>query len=368
MKKVFSMKREITSLSPMRLAAKKLMRHKLALWSFFILLVFYILAIFAGFFSPYAYDKSVPKKAYHPPVKIRFMDENNKFHFRPFVYETRLKIKDGSKTYKNITDKRYPIKLFVKAFEYKVLGIFPASRHLFGVDEPAKLYVFGADWNGRDIISRIIYGGRVSLSIGLIGVSISISLGMLFGGIAGYFGGWIDHVMMRLVEMIMSVPGFFLMLTLRSVLPLELSSTEVYLMLIVIMSFIGWAGMARVIRGIVLSIRESDYVLAAKALGASHMSIIIKHILPNTSSYVIVAATLSIPSYILGEAALSLLGLGITEPQVSWGNMLTRAMNITDIKFHPWILIAGFAIFIVTMCFNFFGDGLRDALDPKTGT
>jgi peptide/nickel transport system permease protein len=223
----------------------------------------------------------------------------------------------------------------------------------------------GSDWNGRDILSRLIYGSRVSLSIGLLGVMISFTIGMIVGGISGYFGGRLDTFLMRLVEVIMCFPDFYLMLALRAAFPLELPSTVIYLLIVGIMSFIGWAGMARVIRGIVLSVREREYVLAAKAYGVTHIAIIIKHVLPNTFSYAIVAATLSIPGYILGEAALSLLGLGINEPHASWGNMLTAAMNLSDMVQHPWILVPGIAIFVTVMAFNLLGDGLRDAFDPK---
>jgi peptide/nickel transport system permease protein len=193
---------------------------------------------------------------------------------------------------------------------------------------------------------------------------ISFSIGMIIGGISGYFGGWVDAVLMRVVELIMSFPSFYLILALRAAFPIDLPSTSVYLLIVMILSFIGWAGLARVIRGIVLSIREREYVIAAKALGVKNFWIIVRHTLPNTISYAIVAATLSIPGYILGESALSLLGLGINEPQASWGNMLARAMSLSELVNHPWILSPGFLIFIAVMAFNFLGDGLRDAFDP----
>jgi peptide/nickel transport system permease protein len=236
---------------------------------------------------------------------------------------------------------------------------------LFGVDEPAKIYLLGADYRGRDLFSRILYGSRVSLSIGFVGVAVSFSVGMLVGGISGFFGGRTDNLLMRLCEMVMMIPGFYLMLALRAAFPPDLSSVEVYLMIVLIMSFIGWAGLARVIRGMVLSIREKEFVTAAHASGQGSLRIIVRHILPNTLSYVIVAVTLSIPSYILGESALSLIGLGIQEPYASWGNLLSEAMNIAEIKFHPWILIPGLFIFVTVMSFNFLGDGLRDAFDPR---
>jgi peptide/nickel transport system permease protein len=229
----------------------------------------------------------------------------------------------------------------------------------------ARLYLLGADARGRDLLSRLLYGSRVSLTIGLVGVAITFVLGMLVGGISGYFGGRTDVVLMRACEMFMMIPGFYLMLALRSALPPEMSSVEVYVLLVAIMSFIGWAGFARVVRGMVLSIRNREYVLAAQASGASHLTIILRHVLPNTLSYAIVALTLSIPGYILGESALSLLGLGIQDPHASWGNLLKEAMDVAQIKFHPWILLPGLCIFVTVMAYNFLGDGLRDAFDPR---
>jgi peptide/nickel transport system permease protein len=197
------------------------------------------------------------------------------------------------------------------------------------------------------------------------GVTVSFLLGLTVGGIAGYFGGWVDSALMRMCEMIMIIPGFYLMLALRAAFPATMSSTSIYLMIVVIMSFIGWAGLARVVRGMVLSIAAKDYVTAAKAVGGKDIVIIFRHVLPNTLSYVIVSLTLSIPGYILGESALSLLGLGIQDPQASWGNLLSDAMDVGAIQFHPWMLIPGAFIFIAVMAFNFLGDGLRDAFDPR---
>ncbi|HDI45851.1 MAG TPA: ABC transporter permease, partial [Candidatus Omnitrophica bacterium] len=242
---------------------------------------------------------------------------------------------------------------------------FKTDIHLFGVDEPAKIYLFGADSRGRDLFTRILYGARISLSIGIIAVLITFTLGLIIGGISGYFGGMVDTILMRVVEMFMLIPGFYLLLALRSSFPPEIGTVKIYFLIVVILSFIGWAGLARVIRGIVLSLKEKEYILSARAVGCSHLRIILKHILPNTASYTLVAITLSIPGYILGESALSLLGLGIQDPVPSWGNLLTDAMSIVRIKFYPWILIPGFFIFLTVMAFNMLGDTLRDIYDPK---
>lgn len=324
---------------------QRLFKHKMALIGGLILFILYLISIFAGFFAPYPFDVETRQKAYHPPTII-------KFDPGPYIYDYKMEFIEGKRIYTPITTEKHYIKFFT-------------GGHLFTVDDPARIYLLGSDWNGRDIYSRIIYGSRISLSIGLAGVGISLFFGLIIGGISGYFGGKIDAIIMRFVELLMSFPAFYLMLALRAVFPLTMPSLTVYLMIIVILSFLGWPGLARVIRGMVLSLREREYILATKALGGGTRRILIRHLLPQTFSYTIVAASLSIPGYILGESALSLLGLGIMEPYASWGNMLNRAMSITDIHFHPWILWPGAFIFITVMAFNFLGDGLRDILDPR---
>ena len=347
------------------MAVKRLKRNRLGLGGFFVLILLYNLAIFADFVSPYHYDNEARTRSYNPPTGLHFFDAQGRFHLRPFIYNYTYKFdKFYRRKYNLDKSKIYPVKLFVRGDKYKLLWIFPANLHLFGVDKPARIYLLGADSRGRDLASRILYGSRVSLSIGLVGVAISFVIGTILGGISGYFGGKIDNIIMRLCEMVMMIPGFYLMLALRAAFPPRLSSVQVYLLIVVIMSFIGWAGLARVIRGMAISIREKEYVLAARAQGVNPFFIILRHVLPNTFSYTIVALSLSIPGYILGESALSLLGLGIQDPHASWGNLLSEAMAVAQIRFHPWILIPGIFIFITVMAFNFLGDGLRDAFDP----
>ena len=339
-------------------------KRKLALIALIVLASLYLGAIFADFLSPYHYDDEDAMYSWCPPTKIHFFNKETG-SFGPYIYEYEFRPnKYFKKDYQPNVEKTYPVKFFVKGFEYKILGLIPSNIHLFGV-EKGKLYLLGADLKGRDIFSRLLYGARISLSIGLIGVSISLLIGLIIGGIAGYFGGWLDNILMRLVEMMMMVPGFYLMLALRASFPPEMSSTQVFILIVVILSFIGWASMARVIRGMSISLRENDYVLAAKSVGVGNFKIIIRHILPHTFSYAVVAICLSIPGYIIGEAALSLLGLGIQEPQASWGNMLSSAQGIVNIQLYPWMLMPGFLIVIVTICFNLIGDTLRDILDPK---
>jgi peptide/nickel transport system permease protein len=353
-------------LSPFQMAAKRLKKNRLAMAGVVLLGLLYFSAIFADFISPYHYDNESRQRSYNPPTKLHFFDGQGKFHLRPFVYNSSFEFDEFYRRVYTIDESRiYPLKFFARGDKYRLLGIFPADLHLFGVDNPAQIYLLGADLRGRDLFSRILYGGRVSLSIGLVGVAISFIIGTILGGISGYFGGKTDNIIMRLCEMVMMVPGFYLMLALRASFPPRMSSVQVYFLIVIIMSFIGWASLARVVRGMSMSIREKEYVLAARALGENPLKIITGHILPNTFSYTIVALSISIPGYILGESALSLLGLGIQDPHASWGNLLSEAMAIAQIKFHPWILIPGIFIFVTVMAFNFLGDGLRDAFDPR---
>jgi peptide/nickel transport system permease protein len=366
------------SLALWQLGLRRLRRHRLAVAAFWVLVVLYLMMLCADFLAPYHYDNESRQHSYSPPTPVRFVRDGRLS--RPYVYarsytfdeyRRRVWVEDRSRP--------VPVRFFVKGDAYRLLGLFPAERHLFGLDRaeasggstgaasgvPARLYLLGADARGRDLLSRLLYGSRVSLTIGLVGVAMTFVLGLLVGGISGYFGGRTDVVLMRTCEMFMMIPGFYLMLALRSALPPEMSSVEVYVLLVAIMSLIGWAGFARVVRGMVLSIRNREYVVAAQASGASHLAIIVRHVLPNTASYAIVALSLSIPGYILGESALSMLGLGIQDPHASWGNLLKEAMNVAQIRFHPWILLPGVCIFVTVMAYNFLGDGLRDAFDPR---
>ena len=250
-----------------------------------------------------------------------------------------------------------------------MFGLIPGDLHLFGVQEPARIFLLGSDINGRDNLSRLLFGAQKSLTIGFLGLLIMFPVGIIYGGTAGFCGGIVDNVMMRIAEAIMSIPGFYLLIALAAILPAGMSSTERFALITVILSFIGWAGLARVIRGMVLSIKQQEFVEAARAAGQSEWKNMLRHVLPQTTSFVIVAATLQVPSFILSESGLSFIGLGIQQPDASWGNMLKAALdNANDLYNQPWLLAPGVLIFLTILCFNTLGDVCRDILDPKSST
>ena len=352
--------------SPSQILLLKLRRNRTAMLGLYTLAAMYAAAILAGFIAPYRYDNARYDLPFYPPMlsRIHFFDEQGSLR-RPFVYGI-IPIDPQLATYRDDTSARYPILFFVRGESYRVLWLVNSNVHLFGVDEPGHLFLFGADHLGQDVFSRILYGAQVSLSIGIVGILISTIIGMIVGGIAGYFGGVTDFALMRTVEVLLALPSLYFILIMRQLFGTGVSSTQIYFIIIIILAFIGWATEARVIRGMVLSIKEHEYVIAARAMGFSHSRIIIRHILPNTLSFVIVTATLSVPFFILGEVALSFLGVGIQEPEASWGNMLIAAQNNRYLTDFPWVLIPGVFIFVTVMAWNFLGDGLRDAADPRT--
>ena len=350
--------------TPLQLAWHQLTRYKLALVGGAVLIVLYTVMACAEFLAPYALDFSDRALFYAPPVGVHIVDAAGRWHLRPFVYPYRL-TDPALRIYGPDPSHTYDVHLFASGFPYRLLGVIPTRVHLLGVDPPARLFLLGSDQFGRDLLSRTLYGSRVSLLIGILVVVISFPLGMLLGGIAGYYGGLVDNVIMRSVEVLAAFPSFYLLLTLASVLPPTLGSAGRLFMISAVFSLVGWGGLARVIRGLVLSIRELEFVLAARAAGLRDLMVIIRHILPITSSYVIVAATLTIPGVILGESGLSFLGLGVQEPSTSWGLLLAQAQSVDVLTQFPWLLIPGLMIVITVLAYNFLGDGIRDALDPR---
>lgn len=318
------------------------------------------LALFAPFLSPYSPTAQQLELYFHPPTLPVWHNSAGQFTWRPEITPT---IVAPGHRFIGEPNKRAVIHFFARGFRYRLFGILPTNVHLFECRAP--IFILGTDGLGRDEFSRLLYGAQISLSVGLVAIVITYCLGLIVGGAAGYFGGTIDFLLMRFSEIVLSIPSFYLLLAIAAVIPPALSSTASYLLIIVILSLVGWAGLARVIRGIALSTREMQYVEAARSLGVSPLRIIARHILPSTSTFAIVSATLAIPSYILGEAGLSFLGLGIREPAASWGNMLTAGQNLEYLTQYSWILAPGVLIFITVICWNVLGDGLRDSLDPK---
>ncbi len=401
---------------------QKLKKNPLAQMALLVLVLFYIAVIFADFVAPYDPIAQQPSGSLLPPTEIYWRNHETNQFIGPHVYPTiqgPIDLDTGRQELAVDYSRPAPIRLWVKGNEYnlfeftlpiitsfsfdgeitlKNLQIFrgiPANLHLYGVapsptaettteipadstpaaDESLEaidkaqpyLNILGTDNDARDVFSRLVYGGRISLSIGLVGILISFPLGLMVGGISGYFGGWVDTVLMRLVEVIMTIPSIYLLVALGVILPVELSSAERFLLIILIISFIGWAGLARVIRGEVLSLKERTFVQASRSMGGRSLHIITRHILPQTATYVIISATLAIPGYIVAEAVLSLIGLGIQPPDPSWGNMLSAGTNASVLVLYPWLVWPPAALIVITvLAFNMLGDGLRDALDPRS--
>lgn len=363
---------------------RKLKNNRLARLGAILLLVFYIAVLAADFVAPYGAYQSQTDGSLLPPTQIYWRNEAGDF-IGPHVYPTTqgpTSPETGER--KIFVDKSQPspLGLFVKGNSYKLFQLsmplpptwdevviipgIPLQRHLFGTTGAGRINLLGTDEQGRDQFSRLLFGGRISLSIGLVGVAISFPLGMLVGGISGYFGGWVDGLIMRIVEVMMTIPTIYLLVALAAILPPGLTSAQRFLLIVAITSFVSWSGLARVIRGQVLSIKENEFVMAAKALGANPFYIITRHVLPQTATYVIISATLAVPSFIAAESVLSLIGLGIQQPDPSWGNMLSVATNPSILKLQPWLIWPPAILIVLTvLSFNLLGDGLRDALDPR---
>ncbi len=359
----------LTSATPRQLMWWKFRKHRLAIISSIVLIVMYLLAIFAPFISPMDPNDFDAKYKFVPPMSLNFVDTQGNFHLLPGVNglaasrdpET-LRI-----TYETDYSTWYPIHFIVKGASYRMLGIIQSDIHLFGMGEEADglpVALMGTDRLGRDMFSRVLYGAQISLSIGLVSVFLSLALGIFLGGISGYYGGWIDNLIQRVIEFIRSIPTLPLWMALSAAMPIDWPQEWRYFGITIILSVIGWTGLGRQVRGRFLALRTEDFVLAARLSGAKDRRIILRHMVPSFTSHIIASLTLSIPGIILAETALSFLGLGLRAPVISWGVLLQEAQNIRTVALAPWLLLPGLAVVIAVLAFNFLGDGLRDAADP----
>ena len=348
----------------------KFRKHRLATIAGPILIAMYVIAVFCEFLAPVAPLRRHSEHLHAPPAQIRFVRSDGSFSLRPFIYHMVMERNPVTfrREYVENTSRRYYLTLFPRGEPYRMWGLFNMERRLFGlygVDYTNfNLFLLGTDSLGRDLFSRIIHGGRISLSFGIVSIIFTFLIGLILGGLAGYLGGIVDNVIMRVIEVLQCVPGIPLWMALAAALPREWTPIQVYLGMVLIMSLIGWTHLARVVRGNLLSVREEDYIMAARLSGTGHWKIIRKHMIPSFMSFIIVSMTLTIPASILGETALSFLGLGLQPPVISWGVLLIESQSLTTLAHHPWLLWPALPVFITVLMFNFLGDGLRDAADP----
>jgi peptide/nickel transport system permease protein len=342
----------------------KFKRHKLAVWSGAFLITIYTIAMICEVFAPYSSQTRNTEFVRAPPQTIQLFHEGR--FVGPFVYgyEQKLDVDTLRRNYVADTSKIQPIRFFCRGETYEFWGLFEASGHVICPAEKGTLFLMGTDRLGRDIFSRILYGARISLTIGVLGVSVSFILGIIIGGLAGYYGGTFDMVTQRVIEVIQALPHIPLWMALASIMPATWSPMVVYFGITIILGLIDWTGLARAVRSKLLSLREEDYVLAAQLMGARTPRIVGRHLIPGFMSHIIAKATVAIPGMILGETALSFLGLGLRAPITSWGVMLNEAQNINVVALYPWLMLPVVPVILVILAFNFLGDGLRDAADP----
>ena len=358
---------KVAAATQLQLTWWRFRKHRVAVISGIIVILFYLLALFADFFAVTEPHSTDAARSYIPPQAIHWFDPDG--GFKPHVYA--LKGRRDMRTFKLIyapdpTDRRY-LRFFAEGYSYKLFGFFETKRHIIGLDRGVPedaLFLLGTDQLGRDVWSRLMLATRTSLTIGLIGVSLSLFLGILLGGVSGLYGGVIDTVIQRLIEILRSIPTIPLWMGLAAALPNDWTVTQVYIAITVIISLIGWTELARVVRGRFLALREEDFVTAAELAGASQLRIIFRHMVPSFLSHIIAAVSLALPAMIISETTLSFLGLGLRPPAISWGVLLQDAQNLQAIAIAPWLLLVAVPVVIVILAFNFLGDGLRDAADP----
>lgn len=347
----------LEALSPGRLAWLRFKRHRLAMASAGVLILLYLTALFCEFLAPYEPEHRNARAINSPPMSLHFFHEKTGWQLRPFVYAWEMQINPDTWMREYQPDKTRPL-------DVEFLTERDSRWHLFGVAEGGYLHLFGTDSLGRDVFSRVLFGSRVSLSIGIVGVLLTLFFGIILGGFAGYLGGLVDSVVQRTIEVLQSMPTLPLWMGLSAAVPVSWSPLTAYFGVTLILSFFGWTTLARQVRGRFLALRDEDFVIAARLTGASNSRVILRHMAPNFLSHTITTATLAIPAMILGETALSFLGIGLRPPVVSWGVLLQQAQNFQVIVMTPWLLIPGLFIVITVVAFNVLGDGLRDAADP----
>jgi len=343
----------------------KFRKHRLAMAAGLVIVGLYVVAVFCEFLAPYTLDHRQVPYAFAPPQRLHFVSDEG-VHLWPFVYGIKgvRHPETLRKFYIEDRKRKYAVRLFVRGEPYRMWGLFKTDLHLFGVADGGTLFLLGTDHLGRDLLSRIIYGSRISLTIGLVGVTLSFVFGLVIGVVSGYYGGWIDNLIQRGIEILRSFPSIPLWMALAAALPSSWSPLEIYMGITVVLSFVGWTGLARQVRGKILSLREEDFATAALLAGASRWRIMTRHLLPSFMSHIIVSLTLAVPGMILGETSLSFLGLGLRPPVTSWGVLLKEAQNVQAVAFQPWLLTPVVFVIITVLAFNFVGDGLRDAADP----
>ena len=345
----------------------RLRRHRLAMGAGVVLIVMYVMVVGADFFATSDPFLSEARRGEMPPQPIHFFDG-----WKPSLYVNPVEGARDPRTFKRVyvrdEEVKTPIRLFARGFEYKFMGLITMDRHLFGVNAPRKaeehIYILGTDVQGRDVWSRLMFATRISMTIGLVSVAVSLFLGVLLGGLSGFYGGWIDTVIQRVIEILRSIPTIPLWMGIAAAVPRDWSIIKVYFAITIIISLIGWTTLAREVRGRFLSLREEDFVTAAEIAGASQMRVIFRHMVPSFISHIIAATTLALPAIIISETSLSFLGLGLRPPAISWGVMLQQAQNIQSVALTPWLLVPAVPVIVAVLAFNFLGDGLRDAADP----
>lgn len=353
-------KEDVGELSQWQLMVRRFMQSKLSVFGGIVIVLLYLMVIFADFIAPYHYDDQRADGIFAPPTKIRF--QNGWIG----VYGVKTELNEETFAWDFVEDPNvfYPIKFFIRSWPYKLLGFIPTNVHLFGVEEPGIFYWWGADQLGRCVFSRTVRGGQISMSIGLVGTLMTLVLGSIIGTASGYLGGATDNLIQRTMELIQSIPQIPLWVALAGALPQNTPIIQRYFLISIILSLVSWMSLARQVRGKVMAYRSNDYTAAARAAGAGHWYIILNHMMPNAASHIIVVAALAIPGMIGAETSLSFLGLGIQPPLVSWGSLLRVAQNVTAVVLHPWELMPAIMVIVAVSCFNFLGDGMRDAVDP----